>query len=215
MGLGGLGVGARRRWGPGLPTSLGQRPGKVLRRPWGRHESYGWGASLLLSKQKDRVLCAAKEATHLVRYIGMKCVPMILIRRAGSALLKVLCISFVRKVGRSGRILREPAGMTRASDAGWGMANKASTADQFSTPLNWVLLKAPTLSAASALRFAINFSNTLLMLLSRDIGRYDLGRLGPLRPPSGMSTQLACFHALGKHPVLIEAVKRSSDRNCR
>lgn len=134
---------------------------------------------------------------------------MTLTRRAGSVLLKAPCISFARKVGRSGQILREPAGVARASDAGWRMANRTSIVDRFSTAPNWVLLRAPTLSAASAVRFAINFSNTLLMLLSRDIGRYDLGRLGPRRPPFGMTTQLACFYAFGKHPLPIEAVKRS------
>ena len=41
------------------------------------------------------VLSAAKEATHHVRYVGMRRVSMILIRRAGSVLLKAPCMSCV------------------------------------------------------------------------------------------------------------------------
>lgn len=46
----------------------------------------------------------------------------------------------------------------------------------------------PTLIAAFEILCAISFSKILLILLSKEIGRYDRGASGSLLPPLGVTT---------------------------
>src|SRR5215204_6047104 len=122
---------------------------------------------------------------------------MTICNRDGSVLLKAPEMSWARMVGRGGRGRPGMAFSFKAIEDGCRRLRRASIADLPGTAPNCEELRAPQRIEASAIRRAAIASSVLEMFGRRDMGRYDLARLGGREPFFGIITHFEIFHSSG------------------